>query len=33
MWYLEIAGYNDFWLVQKVTVPADYVANTVTQLC
>jgi hypothetical protein len=24
------AGYNDFWLVQKVTVPADYVANTVT---
>ena len=23
-------GYNDFWLVQKVTVPADYVANTVT---
>ena len=23
------AGYNDFWLVQKVTVPADYVANTV----
>lgn len=24
------AGYNDFWLVQKVTVPAGYVANTVT---
>jgi hypothetical protein len=24
------AGYNDFWLVQKVTVPSDYVANTVT---
>ncbi|HJZ39594.1 MAG TPA: hypothetical protein VJ203_04455 [Bacteroidales bacterium] len=23
-------GYNDFWLVYKVTVPADYVANTVT---
>ncbi len=23
-------GYNDFWLVQKVTVPAGYVANTVT---
>jgi hypothetical protein len=23
-------GYNDFWLVEKVTVPADYVANTVT---
>jgi hypothetical protein len=23
-------GYNDFWLVTKVTVPADYVANTVT---
>jgi Secretion system C-terminal sorting domain len=22
-------GYNDFWLVNKVTVPADYVANTV----
>ena len=26
------AGYNDFWLVVKVTVPADYVANTVTSL-
>jgi hypothetical protein len=25
-------GYNDFWLVNKVTVPADYVANTVTSL-
>ncbi len=24
------AGYNDFWNVNKVTVPADYVANTVT---
>ena len=24
------AGYNDFWEVQKVTVPADYAANTVT---
>lgn len=24
------AGYNDFWQVMKVTVPADYVANTVT---
>lgn len=23
-------GYNDFWEVQKVTVPSDYVANTVT---
>ena len=23
-------GYNDFWHVHKVTVPADYVANTVT---
>jgi len=23
-------GYNDFWLVTKVTVPSDYVANTVT---
>ena len=22
--------YNDFWLVHKVTVPADYVANTIT---
>ena len=26
------AGYNDFWLVYKVTVPTDYVANTVTSL-
>jgi hypothetical protein len=24
------AGYSDFWHVYKVTVPADYVANTVT---
>ncbi len=24
------AGYNDFWQVNKVTVPADYVANVVT---
>lgn len=24
------AGYNDFWLVEKVTVPTNYVANTVT---
>ena len=24
------AGYSDFWQVSKVTVPADYVANTVT---
>lgn len=24
------AGYNDFWHVHKVTVPADYVANTIT---
>ena len=24
------AGYNDFWEVNKVTVPADYAANTVT---
>ncbi len=23
-------GYNDFWQVNKVTVPADYVANTIT---
>ncbi len=23
-------GYNDFWNVHKVTVPADYVANTLT---
>jgi len=26
------AGYSDFWQVNKVTVPADYVANTVTSL-
>ncbi len=26
------ATYNDFWLVYKVTVPSDYVANTVTSL-
>ena len=25
-------GYNDFWLVTKVTVPSDYVANSVTSL-
>jgi hypothetical protein len=25
-------GYNDFWQVHRVTVPADYVANTVTSL-
>lgn len=25
-------GYNDFWQVLKVTVPANYVANTVTSL-
>lgn len=25
-------GYNDFWLVYKVTVPSDYVANTVTSV-
>lgn len=24
------AGYNDFWLVNKVEVPADYIANTIT---
>ncbi len=24
------AGYNDFWNVNKVTVPADYVANVIT---
>jgi hypothetical protein len=24
------AGYNDFWQVNKVTVPSDYVANTIT---
>ncbi|CAF2070207.1 unnamed protein product, partial [Rotaria magnacalcarata] len=23
-------GYNDFWIMTKVTVPSDYVANTVT---
>lgn len=26
------SGYNDFWHVHKVTVPADYVANTVASL-
>lgn len=26
------AGYNDFWAVSRVTVPADYVANTVTSV-
>ena len=26
------AGYNDFWQVTRVTVPADYVANSVTSL-
>ena len=26
------ATYNDFWLVNKVTVPADYVANTITSV-
>ncbi|MGD8600780.1 MAG: hypothetical protein PVF90_01110 [Gemmatimonadota bacterium] len=26
------AGYSDFWRVNKVTVPADYVANTVTSV-
>lgn len=26
------AGYNDFWQVVRVTVPANYVANTVTSL-
>ena len=26
------AGYNDFWHVHKVTVPADYVANTLTNV-
>ncbi|HVU00541.1 MAG TPA: hypothetical protein VHE30_02275 [Polyangiaceae bacterium] len=25
-------GYNDFWQVEKVTVPADYVANTITSV-
>jgi hypothetical protein len=25
-------GYNDFWQVMKVTVPADYVANTITSV-
>jgi hypothetical protein len=24
------SGYNDFWVVRKVTVPTDYVANSVT---
>ena len=24
------AGYNDFWVMNKVTVPSDYLANTVT---
>ena len=24
------SGYNDFWVVRKVTVPSDYVANSVT---
>jgi len=23
-------GYNDFWLINKVTVPANYIANTIT---
>jgi hypothetical protein len=26
------ANYNDFWRVMKVTVPADYVANTITSV-
>lgn len=26
------AGYSDFWHVHKVTVPADYVANTITNV-
>ena len=26
------ATYNDFWLVNKVTVPSDYVANTITSV-
>jgi hypothetical protein len=26
------SGYNDFWLVSKVMVPRDYVANTVTSV-
>lgn len=26
------AGYNDFWLVTKVTVPSDYVANSITNV-
>lgn len=26
------AGYSDFWLVQKVTVPKSYVANTITSV-
>ncbi|HEV3325102.1 MAG TPA: hypothetical protein VG052_05835 [Puia sp.] len=25
-----VAGYNDFWLINKVTVPDNYVANSVT---
>lgn len=25
-------GYNDFWLINKVTVPSDYKANTVTSV-
>lgn len=25
-------GYNDFWQIMKVTVPADYVANTITSV-
>ncbi|MGO9837439.1 MAG: hypothetical protein ACLP1X_24885 [Polyangiaceae bacterium] len=25
-------GYNDFWLIHKVAVPSDYVANSVTSL-
>ena len=25
-------GYNDFWQINKVTVPANYVANTITSL-
>ncbi len=26
------AGYNDFWLVNKVSVPANYVVNTITSV-
>jgi hypothetical protein len=26
------AGYNDFWQIQRVQVPADYVANSITSL-